>query len=116
MQRAVAILAVVLCSAQPGPCDSGMYVQSQPLVDAPATTPIAMPEPEVTLIELPEAEAWRLVKSTLGSRVVVLRPTTLPDRFDRSSVMLEYGWRSRWQSQSNYLIMSPAQVADFWIK
>jgi hypothetical protein len=33
-----------------------------------------------------------------------------------SGVALEAGWHSRWQSQSNYLIMSPAQVADFWIK
>ena len=33
-----------------------------------------------------------------------------------TGVPLEVGWHSRWQSQSNYLIMSPAQVADFWIK
>jgi hypothetical protein len=33
-----------------------------------------------------------------------------------SGVPLEAGWHSRWQSQSNYLIMTPAQVADFWIK
>jgi hypothetical protein len=33
-----------------------------------------------------------------------------------AGVALESGWHSRWQSQSNYLIMSPAQVGDFWIK
>jgi hypothetical protein len=31
-------------------------------------------------------------------------------------VALESGWHSRWLSQSNYLVMSPGQVADFWIK
>jgi hypothetical protein len=92
MQRAVAILAVVLCYAQPSACESGTYVQSRPLVDTRATTPIQVPDPEVTLIELPEAEAWRRVKSTLGSRVVVLQPTTLPERFERNTVMLEYAY------------------------
>jgi hypothetical protein len=92
MQRLVAIFAVALCAAQPSACESGMYVQAPPLVDAPITTPITMPEPEVTLIELPEAEAWRRVKSTLGSRVVVLRPTALPERFARGVVMLEYAY------------------------
>lgn len=90
--RAAAILAVALCYAQPGECDSGRYVQPRPLVDTPSTRPIAMPEPDVALIELPEAEAWRRVKSTLGSRVVVLQPTTLPERFDRTFVMLEYAY------------------------
>jgi hypothetical protein len=33
-----------------------------------------------------------------------------------SGVALESGWHSRWQSQSDYLVMSPGQVADFWIK
>jgi hypothetical protein len=26
------------------------------------------------------------------------------------------GWHSTWQSQSDYLVMSPASVADFWIR
>ena len=91
MPRAAAILAVLLCYAQPDACDSGAYVPSRALVDTP-TAPIVMPESEFTLIELPEAEAWRRVKSAVGSRVVVLRPTRLPDRFDRSIVMLEYAY------------------------
>jgi hypothetical protein len=33
-----------------------------------------------------------------------------------SGVALEAGWHSRWLSQSDYLVMSPGQVADFWIK
>lgn len=91
MQRAVAFLAVVLCAAQPSECDSGRYVPPPPREET-STAPIAMPDPEVTLIELPEAEAWRRVKSTLGSRVVVLQPTALPERFDRNVVMLEYAY------------------------
>jgi hypothetical protein len=53
-----------------------------------------MPRPGsgVTLIELPKAEAWRRVKSTLGMRVQVLQPTTLPQRFERSTVLLEYAF------------------------
>ena len=31
-------------------------------------------------------------------------------------VALEPGWHSTWQGQSDYLIMSPGQVADFWIR
>ena len=95
MQRAVAILTVVLCAAQPSACESGVYSMpsiAQPssttLRDVPAT--LSSPNSEVTLIELPEAEAWRRVKSTLGSHVLVLQPTTLPARFERSVVMLEY--------------------------
>src|SRR2546423_2477603 len=33
-----------------------------------------------------------------------------------SGVALESGWHSRWLTQSDYLVMSPGQVADFWIK
>src|SRR5438309_11297710 len=33
-----------------------------------------------------------------------------------SGVALESGWHSRWLSQSDDLVMSPGQVADFWIK
>jgi hypothetical protein len=98
MQRAAAILTLVLCAAvQPSACESGMYSAppiAQPyttaLRDVPATSPSM--KTEVTLIELPEAEAWRRVKSTLGSRVLVLQPTTLPQRFERSVVMLEYAY------------------------
>jgi len=98
MQRAAAILTVVLCAAiQPSACESGMYSAppiAQPLSttlrDAPATSPSM--NAEVTLIELPEAEAWRRVKSTLGTRVLVLQPTTLPERFERGVVMLEYAY------------------------
>jgi hypothetical protein len=97
MHRTVAILIVVLCAAQPSACESGMYSAppiAQPLAttlrDAPATS--SSLTAEVTLIELPEAEAWRRVKSTLGSRVLVLQPTTLPERFGRSVVMLEYAY------------------------
>lgn len=60
------------------------------LRDVAATA--SSPNPAVTLIELPEAEAWRRVKSTLGSRVLVLQPTTLPERFERSVVMIEYAY------------------------
>jgi hypothetical protein len=97
MHRAVAILTVVLCAAQPSACESGMYSAppiAQPLSttlrDVPATSPSM--KAEVILIELPEAEAWRRVKSTLGTRVLVLQPTTLPERFERSVVMLEYAY------------------------
>lgn len=94
MQRAVAILTVVLCAAQPSTCESGMY--SPPPIAQPYSTTLrdasSSPNADVVLIELPEAEAWRRVKSTLGSRVLVLQPTTLPPRFDRSSVMLEYAY------------------------
>jgi hypothetical protein len=97
MQRTLAILTVVLCAAQPSACESGMYSTpsiAQPysttLRDVPAT--ISSPNPEVTLIELPEAEAWRRVKSTLGTRVLVLQPTALPQRFERSVVMIEYAY------------------------
>lgn len=95
--RAVAILTVILCAAQPSACESGMYSvpsiaqpYSTTLRDVPAS--LSSPNPEVTLIELPEAEAWRRVKSTLGSRVLVLQPTALPERFDRSVVVLEYAY------------------------
>jgi hypothetical protein len=92
MQRAVAVLAAVLCAAQPSECDSGTYVQSRPLADTPSTMPTASPDPEVTLIQLPEAEAWRRVKSTLGTRVIVLQPTTIPQRLAQSLVWLEYAY------------------------
>ncbi|MGH2491401.1 MAG: hypothetical protein ACRDF9_07820 [Candidatus Limnocylindria bacterium] len=91
MQRTVALLAVALCAGQPSECDSGRYAPPPPPEDT-STTPIAMPDAEVTLIELPEAEAWRRVKSALGSRVVVLQPRALPERFDRNVVMLEYAY------------------------
>src|SRR6266511_5223885 len=96
MQRAVAILTLVLCAAQPSACESGMYSvppigqpYSTTLRDVPATPSL---NAEVTLIELPEAEAWRRVKSTLGTRVLVLQPTMLPERFERGVVMLEYAY------------------------
>jgi hypothetical protein len=92
MQRVVVFLSVVLCAVQPSECESGMYVQPSRLSDVPATT--TRPGPEVTLIELPEAEAWRRVKSTLGTRVLVLQPTILPQRFERSTVLLEYAFEA----------------------
>jgi hypothetical protein len=92
MQRALAILTVVLCAAQPNACQTRMYVQSVPLVDGPPANVIARPALGVTLIELPEAEAWRRVKSTLGTRVQVLQPTAMPQRFERSTVLLEYAF------------------------
>jgi hypothetical protein len=92
MQRALTLLAVVLCAAQPSACATRMYVQSPPLSDIPTAT--SRPGPEVTVIELPEAEAWRRVKSTLGTRVLVLQPTTLPQRFERSTVLLEYAFEA----------------------
>jgi hypothetical protein len=92
MERALTLLVVVLCAAQPSACATRMYVQSPTLADIPSTT--SRPGPEVTLIELPEAEAWRRVKSTLGTRVLVLQPTTLPQRFERSTVLLEYAFES----------------------
>jgi hypothetical protein len=92
MQRAAMVLTVVLCAAQPGECDSGTYMPATPRVNAPSAMPTASSDPEVTLIELPEAEAWRRVKSTLGTRILVLRPTELPERLDDSSVWLEYAY------------------------
>ncbi|HKY49943.1 MAG TPA: hypothetical protein VJP45_01685 [Candidatus Limnocylindria bacterium] len=85
------MFAVMLCAAQPSGCEPYPSVPAPPLEDALAA-PITMPSPEVTLIELPEAEAWRRVKSTLGSHVPVLQPRVLPQRFDRSVVMLEYAY------------------------
>ena len=92
MQRLLTLLAAVLCAAQPSACESGVYVQPSSLSDIPAAN--SRPGPEVTVIELPEAEAWRRVKSTLGTRVLVLQPTTLPQRFERSTVLLEYAFES----------------------
>jgi hypothetical protein len=98
MQRAAAILTLVLCVAvQPSACESSMYPAppiAQPysttLRDAPAASPSV--KAQVILIDLPEAEAWRRVKSTLGTRVLVLQPTALPERFERGVVMLEYAY------------------------
>ena len=92
MQRVVVFLAVVLCAVQPSECETGTYGQAPPVSYVPATT--SRPRPEVTLIELPEAEAWRRVKSALGTRVLVLQPTTLPQRFERSTVLLEYAFEA----------------------
>jgi hypothetical protein len=86
----MAIITVILCAAQPSACDTRMYMQSPALSDIPSAT--SRPGPEVTLIELPEAEAWRRVKSTLGTRVLVLQPTAMPPRFERSTVLLEYAF------------------------
>src|SRR5438876_5411888 len=33
-----------------------------------------------------------------------------------SAIALESGWHSRWLSQSDYLVMSPGQVENFWIR
>ena len=88
----MAIITVVLCAAQPSACETRMYTQTPQLVDGPITAAIARPEPEARLIELPEAEAWRRVKSTLGTRVLVLQPTAMPPRFERSTVLLEYAF------------------------
>src|SRR5438552_2245330 len=33
-----------------------------------------------------------------------------------SGIALESGWHSRWLSQSDYLVMSPGQVANLWIR
>jgi len=33
-----------------------------------------------------------------------------------NGVALESGWHSRWLSQSDYLVMTPGQVANFWIR
>jgi hypothetical protein len=92
MQRALAIFAVVLCAAQPSACESGMNAPSPVLSDIPTATTLPRSGSGVTLIELPEAEAWRRVKSTLGTRVQVLQPTALPPRFERSTVLLEYAF------------------------
>ena len=90
MQRAVGILVVVLCAAQPSECETGRYGEAPPPSYVAAAT--SRPTQGVTLIELPEAEAWRRVKSTLGTRTQVLQPTTLPQRFERSTVLLEYAF------------------------
>src|SRR5882762_10338661 len=94
MQRTLTLLAVVLCAAQPSACETGMYTQPSLLIDGPSTSAIARVEPEVMLMELPEDEAWRRVKSTLGTRVLVLQPTAMPPRFERSTVLLEYAFEA----------------------
>jgi hypothetical protein len=95
MQRLVILVAVILCAVQPNECDPGAY--SAP-ASARTTLPTAEParpsssRAEIVLFELPEAEAWRAVKSTLGSRVLVLSPTVVPARFTEGPVMIEYAY------------------------
>lgn len=64
---------------------------------APMTTTLgAPPSPaaSVALLNLPEGDAWSLVKTTVGENVVVLRPTWLPARFRTETVMVEYAYMS----------------------
>src|SRR3981081_4649496 len=90
MHRDVEVFAGVRGAAQRSGCEPGTYGQAPPVSDVPAAT--SRPGQGVTLIELPEAEAWRRVKSALGTRVLVLPPASLPQRFERSTVLLEYAF------------------------
>jgi hypothetical protein len=97
MQRTLIFLAVVLCAAQPSECDPGMYsapMPGQQTTTYPTAEPArpSSPNPEIILFELPEAEAWPAVKSTVGLGVLVLQPTVVPGRFTGVPVMIEYAY------------------------
>jgi hypothetical protein len=95
MERAFLFLAVVLCAAQPTGCESLMESGSiQPAREYPTAEPArpSSPDAEIVLVELPEGQAWRAVKSTLGSGVLVLQPTAVPTRFTGGPVMIEYAY------------------------
>lgn len=106
-----ALLAAFLCSATApatmcdptgdmtpfyrGPTLSDSGSESQRTLAAPTTTSMfapPMPEPAVALLNLPESDAWNLVKTTVGENVVPLRPTWLPARFRSEKVMVEYAY------------------------
>jgi hypothetical protein len=73
--------------------DSGS--ESQGAVAAPTTTMLSaspMTEPAVALLNLPEGDAWSLVKMTVGENIGVLRPKWLPERFRTERVMIEYAY------------------------
>ncbi len=73
--------------------DSGPEIQrtvAAPNTTAQGATPL--PEPAVALLNLPQGDAWSLVKTTVGENVVVLRPTWLPARFRTEKVMIEYAY------------------------
>jgi hypothetical protein len=96
--RSTAILTVLLCAAvEPGPCDTPTY-SAQPTAVRYGAEPTAEParpassRPQIVLKELPEGEAWRAVKSTLGSDALVLQPTVVPARFTGAPVMIEYAY------------------------
>lgn len=110
-----ALLAAFLCAGGPvatsGMC--GPFEPTSPLSSAQWTTlPASVPElrrtdtasptmsfgappmatPAVALLNLPEGDAWNLVKTTVGENVVALRPTWLPTRFRSAKVMVEYAY------------------------
>lgn len=108
-----AVLAAFLCSAaapaamcdpteQMSPFKAGQWTtlsdsqaETRRTEAAPSTTMLGappLPEPTVALLNLPEGDAWSLVKTTVGENVVVLRPTWLPTRFRTEKVMIEYAY------------------------
>lgn len=112
-----ALLAAFLCSAtapatmcEPGgpvsPFNAGQWTtlsdsasvsasELRRTEPAPTTTSLGappMPEPAVALLNLAEADAWNLVKTTVGENVAALRPTWLPARFRSEKVMVEYAY------------------------
>jgi len=110
-----AVLAAFLCSAtapatmcdptqQMSPFDGAQVTtlsdssrEMQRTMAAPTTTVLGappMPEPAIALLNLPEGDAWSLVKTTVGPNVVVLRPPWLPTGFRSEKVMVEYAYTS----------------------
>jgi hypothetical protein len=92
-----------MCDAtgQMSPFDAGQWptlTDSRPetqrtlAADAATLSPMSLPEPAVALLNLPDADAWNLVKTTVGENVVALRPTWLPTRFRSEKVMVEYAY------------------------
>ena len=96
MERALLFLTLVLCAVQPSGCES--WTTASASVQTAPPFPTAQPRPsssdEIVLVQLPEAQAWRSVKSSLGLNVLVLRPTTVPSRFTGEPVMIEYAYHA----------------------
>jgi hypothetical protein len=110
-----AVLAALFCSATApaAMCDLAPQMSQIPaaqwmtLEDTSATMPRAVaaptsstlgapPTPEATVsqLDLPEGEAWSVVKTTVGENVAVLRPPWLPARFRTERVTIEYAYTS----------------------
>jgi hypothetical protein len=89
----VAILTLVVCGLVASACETDM--SSSPTPYATASSSEARPSlanAGIVLSELPEAQAWRAIKKTFGSSVLVLRPTAVPNRFDGDLLMIEYAY------------------------
>lgn len=61
-----------------------------PTMATPVPTSTAYVTTPVTFLEAPEDQAWQAVRGGVGPTVAVLRPTWLPDRFVRTSVLVQY--------------------------